>query len=218
MIKRKKIFFIGVSLILAFLLWTLLLCIVDVQEIGPQGSSVGFATLNGFVHKCVGVNIALYTLTDWLSLLPIGVAFGFSILGLVQWIKRKSLIKVDYSILLLGGFYIIVMLVYILFELLFINYRPVLINGYLEVSYPSSTTMLVMCIIPTAMMQFDTRIRNKTFRKLVLFLLAAFTIFMVLGRLAAGVHWITDIIGGALFSAGITLIYYSINDFKVAQD
>ena len=195
-----------------FVLWTVLIRFVDVEAIGPRESSVGFATLNGYVHHLTGVNMSLYVITDWLGLVPIGVAFGFAALGLVQWIKRKSILKVDRSILTLGGFYIVVMAVYILFEIVVINYRPTLIDGYLEASYPSSTTMLVMCVMPTAMMQLRTRIKNDLFRRCVMLVIAMFIAFMVIGRLVSGVHWITDIIGGALFSTAIVLMYYAISD------
>ena len=210
--KNSRLVWIGVCLLAVFVLWTMLICFVDVQAIGPQESSVGFATMNGYFHNLTGVNMSLYVITDWLGLVPIGVAFGFAVLGLVQWIKRKSLLKVDRSILALGGFYIMVMAVYILFEIVVINYRPTLINGYLEASYPSSTTMLVMCVMPTAMMQFCARIKNDLFRRCVMFTLTVFIAFMVIGRLVSGVHWITDIIGGALFSTAIVLMYYAISD------
>ena len=208
--KSRILFFVGASLLATFVLWTVLIRFVDVQAIGPEGSSVGFATLNGFVHELTGVNWLLYTVTDWLGLVPIAVAFGFAILGLVQLIKRKSLWKVDHSILALGVFYIVVMAAYIFFEVVVINYRPTLIDGYLEASYPSSTTMLVMCVMPTAAMQLNVRIKNTVFRRCAIITIVAFTAFMVIGRLVSGVHWITDIIGGALFSAGIVMIYKAI--------
>ena len=210
--KNKKALVWGASLLAAFVLWTVLVCFVDVQAIGPEGSSVGFATLNGYVHDLTGVNMSLYVITDWLGLVPIGTAFGFAVLGLVQLIKRKSLWKVDHSILSLGVFYIVVMAVYVLFETVVINYRPALIDGHLEASYPSSTTMLVMCVMPTAMMQFRARIRNDVFRRCVMLATAVFIAFMVIGRLVSGVHWVTDIIGGALLSIGIVLICYAISN------
>lgn len=210
--KSRRLFFLGASLLAAFVLWTVLVCFVDVQAIGPEGSSVGFATLNGCVHDFTGVNMSLYVITDWLGLVPIGVAFGFAVLGLVQWIKRKSILKVDRSILVLGGFYIVVMAVYVLFEMVVINYRPTLIDGYLEASYPSSTTMLVMCVMPTAMIQLRARIKNKVFSRCVMIAIAVFIVFMIIGRLVSGVHWITDIIGGALVSAAIVLMYYAISN------
>ena len=210
--KNKKRLALGVSLVVAFVLWTVLVRFVDVQAIGPDGSSVGLATLNRFVHELTGVNWILYTVTDWLGLVPIAVALGFAILGLVQLIKRKSLWKVDYSILALGVFYIVVMAAYIFFEIVVINYRPTLIDGYLEASYPSSTTMLVMCVMPTAAMQLNVRIKNTVFRRCAVIIIVVFTAFMVIGRLISGVHWISDIIGGALLSAGLVIIYYSIGN------
>ena len=212
--NNRRLFWLGVSLLAIFVLWTALIRFVDVGAIGPRESSVGFATLNGYIHNLTGVNMSLYVITDWLGLVPIGVAFGFAVLGLVQWIKRKSLLKVDRSILTLGGFYVVVMAVYILFEIVVINYRPTLIDGYLEASYPSSTTMLVMCVMPTAMMQLRARIKNKVFSRCVMVAITAFIAFMVMGRLVSGVHWITDIIGGALLSTAIVLIYYAISDVE----
>ena len=205
--KNKKRLVLGASLVVAFVLWTILVCFVDVRAIGPEGSSVGFAALNGFVHELTGVNWFLYTITDWLGIVPIAVALGFAILGLVQLIKRKSLWKVDHSILALGVFYIVVMAAYIFFEVVVINYRPTLIDGYLEASYPSSTTMLVMCVMPTAAMQLNARIKNTVLRRFAVIAIVVFTAFMVIGRLLSGVHWITDIIGGALLSAGLVTIY-----------
>ena len=210
--KSGRLFLVGTSLLISFVLWTVLILFVDVRAIGPEGSSVGFSAINGFIHELTGVNWFLYTVTDWLGLVPIGVAFGFAVLGLVQWIKRKSLLKVDRSILTLGGFYIVVMAVYILFEIVVINYRPTLINGHLEASYPSSTTMLVMCVMPMAMMQLCARIKNDLFRRCVMFAIAVFIAFMVIGRLVSGVHWISDIIGGVLLSAGLVMMYYSVSN------
>ncbi|MBQ7034514.1 MAG: phosphatase PAP2 family protein [Clostridia bacterium] len=195
----------------AFLLWTIAVCSIDVQPIGPQGSKVGFATINDFVHRCTGVHLSLYAATDWLSLIPLGIVMGFGLLGLMQWIKRKHILKVDFNILVLGGFYLVVMAAFFCFEVLAVNYRPILIDGQLEASYPSSTTMLVMCVMPTSILQFNNRIKKPLARRCVIFASVAFLIFMVLGRLISGVHWLTDIIGGALLSTALVELYYSIN-------
>ena len=205
--KINKKIFIGVGFLASFVIWTLLIIFVDVRAIGPNGSSVGFAALNGFFHSLTGANMTLYTITDWLGLVPIGVAFAFAVFGLVQWIKRKSFIKVDRDILVLGAFYIAVMSVYALFEFVVVNYRPVLIYGYLEASYPSSTTMLVACVMPATIMQLAARIKNKTLRYIAVTVISAFIAFMVIGRLVSGVHWITDLIGGALVSVGLVILY-----------
>ena len=208
--RNRKHFCIACCLLAMFALWTVAVRFVDVQAIDPEGSAVGFATINGLFHQWSGVHMWLYTVTDWLGLVPIAVALGFAILGLVQWISRKKLKKVDRSLFVLAGFYLVVMAVYVLFEYVVINRRPILINGFSEASYPSSTTMLVMCVMPTAMLQLQARIRNRILKRCVLLAIAAFIAFMVIGRLVSGVHWLSDIIGGALFSAGVVWMYRSI--------
>ena len=213
--RVRKIFIVSICLLTAFVLWTMAISFVDVRAIGPQDSSVGFAAINGYVHNLTGVHFSLYNITDWLGLVPIFVCMGFGILGLTQWIKRKSICKLDHGILVLGGFYIITIAAYLFFENVVINYRPVLIGGILEASYPSSTTLLVMCVMPTAVMQFNSRIRNKLLRNIVAATLVAFIAFMAIGRLLSGVHWLTDIVGGALLSTGLVLMYRAIVDLEV---
>lgn len=197
------------GLFAAFVLWTVLIKFVDVQPIGPEGSEVGFASLNGFVHELLGEHMLLYMITDWLSLVPLFVVLFFGGMGFVQLVKRKSLLKVDRSILLLGIFYLLVAAAYVLFEVVTINYRPVLINGYLEGSYPSSTTMLVMCVMLTAVRLFWRLIPNDAVRKIVCGGAVFFTVFMVGGRLLSGVHWFTDIVGAMLLSGGLIMAYYT---------
>ncbi len=206
--RNKTILIASVALICAFILWTILICCVDVSPIGPNNSHVGFATLNSFIHTLTGVNMTLYVITDWLGLVPIFTALCFAVLGLVQLIKRKSILKVDRSIIALGVFYIAVIAVYFLFEYVVINYRPVLINGYLEASYPSSTTMLTITVMITAIIQLRSRINAKTLKNVITLIISLFTAFMVIGRILSGVHWITDIIGGILISIGLICVYY----------
>lgn len=193
--------------IIAFVIWTVAVCNFDVRAIGPEGTSVGFAALNGFVHDNVGVNMTLYTVTDILGLVPFAFVLGFAVLGLVQLIVRKSIKKTDKSILVLGVFYIAVAAVYIFFEKFAVNYRPVLINGVSEISYPSSTTMLCLCVMPTAAMQLRGRIHNKAARAVTVAGIYLFAVFMVAARLVSGVHWVTDIIGGVFISFGLVMLY-----------
>lgn len=207
--QNKSNFYIALGLFAAFLLWTAVICLVDVRAIGPRGSTVGFAALNRFFHGLTGVHMPLYVITDWLSLIPLGCACGFTMLGLVQWAKRKNLLKVDRSLLFLGGFYLVVMAAYVLFEFVVVNYRPVLIEGVLEASYPSSTTMLVLTVMPTAMIQLNPRIKRPALRRTAFWSILVFTAFMVIGRLVSGVHWLTDIIGGILLSASLVMAYVS---------
>ncbi len=205
--KNRKHFYGALAFLAAFPLWTAAVTRIDVQPIGPEGSRVGFAALNEAFHTLTGVHMALYALTDWLSLIPLGIVCGFAALGLAEWIRRRRLRQVDRDILLLGAFYVIVMAAFVFFELYPVNYRPVLIEGILEASYPSSTTLLVMTVMLTTILQCKTRIAHPVFRRTATSLCAVFTVFMVLGRLLSGVHWLSDIIGGILLSAGLVLLY-----------
>ena len=206
--KRNRTQFLLPGLLLgAFLLWTAGVCLVDVRPIGPMGSQVGFAGLNGWFHGLTGVHWWLYDLTDLLGLASLGICGIFGLQGLCQWIRRKSIRRVDGELLALGGFYLTVLAVFFLFELVQINHRPVLIQGRLEASYPSSTTLLVLCVMPSAMLQFSRRIRCRPLRRCLNAAIAGFTVFMVVGRLLSGVHWLTDIIGSIFLSAGLVLLY-----------
>ena len=205
--RSMKQYTVALAFVAAFVLWTIVICRVDAEPIGPEGSVVGLATLNRFVHSLTGVHMWLYTATDILGLVPILVALAFAVLGLTQWIKGRSLRRVDRSVLALGVLYCMVVAVFVLFEVWVINYRPVLIEGALEASYPSSTTLIVLCVMPTAAMQLRSRMEVGRLRKTVLAAIWAFTLFMVIGRLVAGVHWFTDIVGGVLLSAGLVTLY-----------
>lgn len=205
--KKNQNVLAGILLLVGFAVWTFLIQEVDVQPIGPNGSSVGFAALNGWFHQLTGVHWMLYTLTDWLGLVPVCVCLIFAGAGFVQLVQRRSLFKVDLDIIMLGAYYVLVIFGYLLFEMVPINYRPVLIEGFLEASYPSSTTLLVLSVMPTLYFQARRRLNPNALRQTILIFSILFSAFMVIGRLVSGVHWLTDIVGAGLLSSGIFLIY-----------
>ena len=205
--KKNQNVLAGILLLVGFAVWSFLIQEVDVQPIGPNGSSVGFAALNGWFHQLTGVHWMLYTLTDWLGLVPICVCLIFAGVGFVQLMQRKSLFKVDLDIIMLGAYYVLVIFGYLLFEMMPINYRPVLIEGFLEASYPSSTTLLVLSVMPTLYFQAQRRLNPNALRQTICIFSVLFSAFMVIGRLVSGVHWLTDIVGAVLLSSGIFLIY-----------
>lgn len=196
-------------LLAAFALWTAMVQHVDVRPVGQAGTYVGFATFNTWFHETAGVHMGIYTLTDWLGLVPVAVCLGFGVLGAAQLVSRRGLFKVDPDLLLLGAYYIVVILCYLFFEMVPINYRPIPIDGIMEASYPSSTTLLVLSVMPTLKYQVDRRAKGSAARGAVAVFVAAFSAFMVLGRLVAGVHWATDIVGAALLAPGLFALYAS---------
>ena len=207
----------GIVLVAAFAIWTAAIRFIDVQNAGPLGSEVGFATINVWFHRLTGVHMLIYTITDWLGLVPIIICMCFGVLGLAQLIKRRSLLTVDSDILLLGAYYVVAILGYLLFEMVPINYRPILIDGNLEASYPSSTTLLVLTVMPTLKYQADRRIANPVIREVITVFVIVFTAFMVIGRLISGVHWATDIAGSVFLSSGLFMIYRYMADYFVSK-
>ena len=197
----------GIGFLTAFLLWTALIRRVDVRAVGPNGTEVGFAAFNLWFHKLTGVHMTIYTVTDWLGLVPIAVCLCFGALGAAQFVRRKSLLRVDSDVILLGLYYILVILAYLVFEMVPINFRPILMNGVLEASYPSSTTLLVLSVMPTLKYQIDRRTDKPLVRNVTGIFAAAFSAFMVIGRWIAGVHWATDIIGAVFMSTGLFSLY-----------
>lgn len=206
----KRVLFVGSVLIVVFAIWTALIQIVDVQPIGQNGTDIGFASFNSWFHKFIGVHMTIYTVTDWLGLIPLFVCAIFGGIGFVQLVKRRSLFKVDYDIIILGIYYVIVIFSYLIFEMIPINYRPILINGCMETSYPSSTTLLVLSVMPTLIFQVNRKLENVVVKKTICILVSIFTAFMVIGRLVSGVHWFTDIVGSIMLSTGLFYIYKAV--------
>ncbi|MCI6932806.1 MAG: phosphatase PAP2 family protein [Candidatus Coprovivens sp.] len=204
--KNKKNIIICGGLIALAVVYTILVKYIDVQVIGPKESSVGFATINKFVFNLTGVNMIFYHITDWLGFIPLFIAFIYAMIGLFQMIKRRSLFKVDKEIIGLGIFYVGVIGLYIFFETYIINYRPILMDGTLEASYPSSHTLLSICICGSSLMINKILYNNKKIFKLenIISILSIFII--VIGRLISGVHWFTDIIGAVLISIALLKI------------
>ena len=207
--KAKRELFFGVGMLAAFVLWTVMIMSVDVRNVGQRGTAVGFAGFNTWFHQITGADMRLYVVTDWLGLVPIAICIGFGVFGLVQLIRRKSLFRVDFDILLLGVYYILVIAGYLVFEMIPINYRPIPIDGHMEASYPSSTTLLVLSVMPSLILQIKRRCRIKAVRLTVYVFSVSFSVFMVIGRLISGVHWATDIIGSVLLSFGLFGLYHA---------
>ena len=205
--NEKKSLLIGSIFIAMFAVWTVLILTVDVQPLGQNGTSIGFATFNCWFHHFTGVNMVIYTITDWMGLVPVAICLSFAGIGLVQLIKRRSLFRVDADIMILGVYFVIVFLAYAIFEMIPINYRPILIEGRMEASYPSSTTLLVLSVMPALVEQIKRRLSGIRVKQIITIAAIAFSVFMVTGRLISGVHWFTDIVGGELLSVGLYMLY-----------
>ena len=209
--SRKNIinFLVTGGLGILFVVFTVLVKFVDVQNVAQDGSAVGFADLNVAVADSIGYNLTLYKVTNWLGYIAIALAAGFAVFAIVQLIIRKNFKDVDKDLYVLFAFYVAVILFYVLFELCKVNYRPIQIDGESEPSYPSSHSMIAVCITTTAILQFKSRIKDVTLRWVSYILCGGLCAAIVIGRFLSGVHWFTDILGGIILSAFLVMAYYS---------
>lgn len=205
--ETKNLFLVSGILFLSFVLLLIAVLTIDVRPIGPLQSSIGLAGVNKFVFQQLGVNLSWYKTTDLLGMVAILTAAGFALLGVYQLITRKSIKAVDKDLFVLAGFYFAVILAYLLFEVFIVNYRPILVDGQLEASFPSSHTMLTLCIMSSAIVQFQKRVTNAPLKLVLTILSAVIMVATVSGRLLSGVHWFTDILGGVLLSAALIALY-----------
>ena len=152
-----------------------------------------------------------YHITDWLGLVPIFMAMGYAIVGVSQLVKRRSFVKVDKEIIILGLFYVIVIALYVFFEKVIVNYRPILMDGFLETSYPSSHTLITICLCGSSII-VNRKLFDNGIGKLMNVFSVIIILITVIGRLISGVHWFTDIMGGIFISAALLMFFYSVVD------
>lgn len=205
--KKEKFIIPGV-LTLVSIIYTLMIKFIDVKAIGPKNSEVGFATINKGFRNFIGTNDFFKFISEISGYLLILLVVMYAVLGIRQLIKRKSIKKVDKEIIILGCFYVLVLVVFAFFEKCIINYRPILENGTLEASYPSTHTLLSLCVGLSALIVNKKYIKGQfvgNFNKVVMVLMSITLLF----RIISGVHWITDIIGGLIISVTLLSYFYT---------
>ena len=210
---KKRNLIITILLLVSSIIFIVLLKRIDIKCDAVNNSCIGFSTINQFIFNKIGVNMTWYVITDWLGIIPILMSMVYAIIGLKQLIKRKSIRKIDKEIIILGIFYIAVISIYILFEKYIINYRPILMNGFLEASFPSSHTLMTICLCGSSIIINNRLFKNK-FTKIVNVISLFIIVITIIGRLISGVHWFTDIIGGILISSFLLMLFYSAVNIK----
>ena len=205
---KKKNLLISVGLTFTFIFYTFLVKVVDVKDIGPDHSKVGFSSINGWFHDTFDYSEVLYKLSEIFGILLLALAAIYGCIGLIQLIKKMSIKKVDKDLIMLGSFYVVVILVYLLFEELVINYRPVILEEGLEASYPSSHTVLALCVGLSSIF-VSPKYVSKKYLKVTNAVTILLSISVLILRLLSGAHWLTDIIGGILISSALLSFFYT---------
>ena len=207
--KNKSLWLTGFGLMILSVIWTVLIRTVDVAAIGPAGTSIGLSSLNGAVRAAVGEHLIWYKITQLIGYVSLLFAAFFGLCGLIQWIKCKNILKVDREILALGVLFAIVIGLYFFFEVVIVNYRPVLMDGSTapEASFPSSHTMLACVVFGGMIAVLGKYVKGALLRRVLRLAAGAVILIAVIGRLLSGVHWFTDIVAAVLISASLLTLF-----------
>lgn len=211
--KTKKYLILSLILLAIAICYTALVKMIDVQAIGPENSEVGFATINGAFHNKFGFSEMFYKVSKYAGYIPFLLVAFTGLMGLKELIEKKSLSKVDSTIYGLCGFYVLFAIVYVAFEKIAINFRPVILEEGLEASFPSTHTMLAICICGSSMMASKYLIKKENLRKIFNICLEILMAVIVIARTLSGVHWITDIIGGIIISSYLLVLLKTFFDY-----
>ena len=208
---RKKVGKACISFAL-FILLIALVTSIDLAVIGPANTAIGLSHLNGAVHNLIGVHMIWYKITNYLGYLAILSGLVFAGIGCKQLVERKSLGQVDKPILALGGLFVLLGVIYVLFEKAVVNCRPVLMEGETvpEASFPSSHTVLAMVIFGAVAMILADYVKDKKTAGLLQNICLILMVVAVIGRLISGVHWFTDILGGVFLSYALLQLFSGI--------
>ena len=213
--NMKRKYWLTIILGVMAVLLTVSLLFIDKKAVGPNGSEVGFAGLNTAVAGNITPSKTWDKISDVLIAGIVASGAIFAVMGLVQWIGRKSFKKVDWNIKMLGVVYAVLALLYVVFEkLIVINHRPLLVNEALEVSFPSTHTLIAVTLALTVVLTLKDYIKNKKVRVALTCGLVLLAIITAMGRILAGMHWTTDVLGGLLYGATLVSLYANLRKEK----
>lgn len=202
--RKQKIWLVlSVVSLVAFVVWTLVVAFVDVDQ-------VGLSHLNQWFWQRCGKHEVWEQITKWLGYLCILAVVGLVAWQIVQWVRRKSLWRVDKNLLFFDVIGIIFFALYIFFEIVIVNYRPLLDNGVAKASYPSTHTLLFATVLPLLIWQVWHYLKNRPWRIVLTVLLTIVLAVGIVGRLFSGVHWFTDIVAGVIASCFLDGLYVAL--------
>lgn len=208
--SNKKLLFAGILVLLA-IIFTVLVGVCDVETVSPHGVDVkvGFSHINNSISTIFGYNDFWYTVTGIIGYTAIALVAVAAFFGLIQLFTRKSFLKVDSEIYALAVVYVIMFVLYVAFDKIAINCRPMILpdETALEPSYPSSHTMLGFTVFGTIFAAARKYCKKENVKIVVQAVCALICMIAPVGRLFAGVHWFTDVLGSIFISAALLGIY-----------
>lgn len=164
--------------------------------------------MNDAIFDFFGTNKTFDRISDILLVVMLAIVAGFALSGLAQLIKRKKFKKVDSEIVSMIPSLLLLVAIYFLFDKVWVlNYRPILVNGVAEASFPSTHTLIAVTVLGMTMMSLPRYIKNRKQRILIDVLALIAMAAMAFLRVASGMHWMTDVLGGIVFGIDLVLVY-----------
>lgn len=214
--KSSKGFLISAILFVVTIIFSIGAAKCDVAEVGINSVKVGYSSMNdafyNFIGGAEGFHKSFYSISEALGYLSFLFIAGFALLGAYQLYKRKSIKKVNPSIIVMGVMFVFVLVLYVAFDKLGLNLRPLIMPGEasLEPSFPSSHAMLACVIHGAGILEIDEVMFPCIGRTILKIVMAAMMLVIVFCRLFSGAHWLSDIIAGVLISGVVVSLFYAI--------
>lgn len=205
--KNKTSFTMSLILLAVSVIFTLLVAFVGKAPVGPENSEVDFAALNAALHDQFGYNTVFYGISSVLGYLTILTALINCVSFLVNLVKKKDLRMVRADLTATLGIYILLAVLYLVFEFVVINYRPVILEEGLEASFPSTHSMLAIAVMFSAAQQVRTGMKESGIRNILILLCVLTGVLTPVTRFFSGVHWFTDILGGVMYGLFLTSLF-----------
>ena len=207
-VAGKALIVIAVLFLLLFAGFTYLVMTYDVANVGFEGTPIGFSTVNTRFHRDFSYNEKCFVVTEYLGYICLAMAFANAVIAFLDFVKVKGRIgKMQRRYVITMFFYAVVVALYVLFMFVTINYRP----NEAESSYPSSHTMLALCVMSSEIAMLHYSAKRLRFWAIIFQILCfVCMVAMVVLRLLSGVHWLTDIVGSGLLSLGLVSLYFGL--------
>lgn len=191
--RRKSLDIIISILWLILLIFTILVSFVDVKIYNVTNTEIGLYSLNKiFLVNSINSNY-INIISNGIFLICLLVIILMLLLITFEYFKTKKINKNNLNFII---HFLIMVLIWIIFDkILIINYRPILINGNIEGSYPSTHVM-----VSTFVLLFLSDKLKKIFKNDKIFYIISIGLIIIqsISRILLTMHWFTDIIGGLL--------------------
>lgn len=206
--QGKKWFLAALILTAVFVVLTITVKYVDQKNIGSQ--VIGWATINLWWRDIIGVRNFWQIASHIFAAITLIILVMFLVWQAIALLRRKSFRTMPRHWWFFDLTLIALALCYIVFQIMVINFRPLLIDGVAELSYPSSHVLLLATLWPVFILTLSREVKSRPWLRVASVIGIIVMTVGIIARLLSGYHWFTDIIGGIMLGAVLTCWYQAL--------